>query len=167
MTKILPVFVFLFGCLPGLAQVRTTLGPLEIVVPSQYNVSMERKGAQIQFVIASPKLTVLISTLKAPAGDDPWAILDEMARARHKGQAEVKRTQWLGFPAVLYRIDERKGSTVQHRLVLTALRHETDEAFQLEILFGSEVASEVQRALERWTKAVRYQPGRTADGNST
>ncbi|GIV02900.1 MAG: hypothetical protein KatS3mg015_1730 [Fimbriimonadales bacterium] len=157
MTKFLVPLAATLWCLPGLAQVRTTLGPLEITVPSQYSASMQRKGSQLQFAIASPKMTVVLSTFKAPSGESAWEVLDELAHSRHKGQAEVKRTQWLGLPAVLYRLDERKGSTTQYRLVLTALDLDAAEAFQLEILFGPEVASEVQKALERWTRAVKYQ----------
>jgi len=134
------------------------LGPLEVTVPKEYSTTVERKGARLDFTIASPRLTItLLYTTRQGAGN-PWAQLDTLAEERHKGSAEVKRTQWLGLPAVLYRIDEKKGSATTHRLVLTALDDARDTVLQLEIAFAPSEAGEVQKALQRWTAAVRYQP---------
>lgn len=141
------------------SQVSLRLGPLDVTVPKEYSATVERKGTRLDFTIASPRLTVTLLYATRQGTDDPWTQLDTLARERHKGTAEVKRTQWLGLPAVLYRIDEKKGNTTTHRLVLTALDDARDTVLQLEIAFPPSEADQVQRALERWTAAVRYNPG--------
>lgn len=134
------------------------VGPLEVSVPRSYSATVERKGAQLNFTIASPRLVVTVLYASRQGSDNPWVQLDALANERHKGSAEVKRTQWLGLPAVLYRIDEKKGNITTHRLVLTALDDARDTVLQLEIAFAPDEVGEVQKALELWTRAVRYQP---------
>jgi hypothetical protein len=141
------------------SQVALRLGPLEVTVPKQYSATVERKSTRLDFTIASPRLTVSLLYATRQGSDNPWTQLDAIAQERHKGTAEVKRTQWLGLPAVLYRIDEKKGSTTTYRLVLTALDDARDTVLQLEIAFPPSEAGAVQKALERWTAAVRYSAG--------
>lgn len=141
------------------SQVSLRLGPLDVVVPKQYSATVERKSTRLDFTIASPRLTVTLLYATRPGSDNPWTQLDAIAQGRHKGTAEVKRTQWLNLPAVLYRIDEKKGNTTTHRLVLSALDDPRDTVLQLEIAFPPSEAGEVQKALERWTAAVRYNAG--------
>jgi len=140
------------------SQVALRLGPLEVTVPKQYSATVERKGTRLDFTIASPRLTVTLLHAPRQGTDNPWTQLDTLAQERHKGTAEVKRTQWLGLPAVLYRIDEKKGSVTTHRLVLAALDDARDTVLQLEIAFAPSEAGEVQKALQHWTAAVRYRP---------
>lgn len=144
--------------LSAASQVTLRTGPLEVGVPREYSATVERKGARLDFTIASPRLSVALLYASQQGSDSPWAQLDALAQERHKGKAEVKRTQWLGLPAVLYRLDEVKGSVTTHRLVLTALDDARDTIVQLEIAFAPSEASHVQKALERWTAAVRYRP---------
>lgn len=140
------------------SQVALRLGPLEVTVPKQYSATVERKGTRLDFTIASPRFTVTLLYAQRQGTENPWTQLDALAEERHKGTAEVKRTQWLGLPAVLFRVDEKKGNVTTHRLVLTALDDARDTVLQLEIAFAASEAGEVQKALQHWTAAVRYRP---------